>query len=191
LADRGVPAVSGQSVRRDRQVPRVQNVPNLREFPQGRLTLLPITAMIVMDRTNERMRAFSSILMAGLLTIQAVSGWCWHPARDCAGLEASTAPAEWTVKCCDGDCKGAHDGEPSQSPCKCRLECSGVCTFVPPEKTQVDANPQPANGFDQLAVSTALADSQAVPTNWTQVFCGTSELQSPLRLHLLHQILLI
>lgn len=136
------------------------------------------------------MRAFSSFLMAGLLTIQAVSGWCWHPARDCTGLETSTVPAAWTVKCCDGDCEGAHEGEPSQDPCECRLECSGICTFVPPEKTQIDA-PQLAVCFDHLAVCPALADSQAVSTNWTQVTYGASELEPPLRLHLLHQTLLI
>lgn len=136
------------------------------------------------------MRAVSSSLMVGLLIIQAVSGWCWHPARNCTGLESSVAPVAWTIRCCDGDCEGAREREPSQDPCKCRLECSGVCTFVPPEKTQIDA-PQLVVGFDHLAVSPALTDSQAVSAFWTEVARGRSELEPPLRLHLLHQILLI
>ena len=136
------------------------------------------------------MRAFSSILMASLLLIQAVSGWCWHPARDCTGLGLSAAPVAWTVRCCNCDREGAKEEEPSQAPCRCRLECSGICTYVPPVKTQIDA-PQLVVDFDHLAISPALADSQAVSTNWTQVAYGASELAPPLRLHLLHQTLLI
>jgi len=136
------------------------------------------------------MRAFSSMLMAGLLCIQAVSGWCWHDARDCTGFEATIAPMVWTGSCCDGDCHGSRDGGPSQDPCKGRLECSGICTFVPPEKTQIDA-PLLTVGFDQLAVSPALADSLTVATRWTQVVFGTSKTEPPLRLYLLHQSILI
>jgi|GEM_PF-4049109 len=136
------------------------------------------------------MRAVSSILMAGLLLIQAVSGWCWHSARDYARLGTSASPKAWSVSCCDGDCEGTQDGEPSQDPCKCRLECSGICTFVPPEKTQIDA-PLLAVGFDHLAVSPALADSLALSTRWTQVVFGASKTEPPLRLYLLHQSILI
>ena len=136
------------------------------------------------------MRAVSSILMASLLFIQAVSGWCWHPAREGTGLDNSVAPIESTVRCCDRDCEDAREGEPSQDPCKCRLECSGVCTFLPPEKTLIDA-PQLVAGFDHLSVFPALAESQDVSANWTRVVHGPSELEPPLRLHLLHQSLLI
>lgn len=132
------------------------------------------------------MRAVSTILMVSLLLIQALSGWCWHAARDRTGLETSVA----TVKSCDGDCEDASEEEPSQDPCKCRLECSGICTFVPPEKTLADA-PQLVVGFDHLAIYPVLAGSQAVIGFWTEVARGPSDLERPLRLHLLHQILLI
>lgn len=134
------------------------------------------------------MRAVSSNLMAGLLLIQALSGWCWQSARERIALEASAVQVMSTERCCD--CEESGDEDPSQAPCKCRLECSGICTFVPPEKTQLDL-PQLVVGFDHLAVAVALADSQIVSAFWTEVAGGPSELKSQLPLYLLHQILLI
>ena len=134
------------------------------------------------------MRTILPFLMAALLLIQAVSGSCWQPARACVGLQTA-ADLACTHKCCDSGCEDSGEDKPSQDPCKCRLECSGICTFLAPEKPQIDSA-QLSVAFDYPAAHSALADRQADYGFGTAVALGAAEFQPPLRLHLLHQVLL-
>lgn len=133
------------------------------------------------------MRTILPLSMAALLLIQSVSGSCWQPARACIDLE--TIEVACTHRCCDSGCEGSGEKRPSQGPCKCRLECSGVCTFLAPEQFQIDSA-QVSVAFDYLAAHSAPADIQADYGFWGELACGAAEFQPPLRLHLLHQVLL-
>ena len=130
------------------------------------------------------MHAIQSTLMASLLLIQAMLGLCWHPSRDCACLESSVSTV--TVGCCNDQCEGTRDEEP----CNCQLECSGICTFIPPEKTRIDS-PELAVGLHHLAMSSTPAESQGVSASWAEVAYGPPELKPPPRLHPLPQNLFI
>ncbi len=135
------------------------------------------------------MRTVLPISMAALLLIQAVSGSCWQPTRACIGLETARGVAS-THSCCETGCEDEGEGNSTEGPCGCDLECSGICTYLGSEKIDFDSA-QLIVAFAHALVQSALADSQSVPTNWTQILCGTSEIEPPLRLHLLHQTLLI
>jgi len=137
------------------------------------------------------MHALLSNLTAVLLVIHAMIGCCHHPwcsdAECAAAATASATPRD----CCDhrGD---SHDepGQPSQ-PCNGEIECHGVCTYVPTQKTVIDASPADA-ACDFAAAIPSLLDSRlaAVALSWDRA-CAPHDSPPSLRRHLLHQILLI
>jgi hypothetical protein len=87
--------------------------------------------------------------------------------------------------CCDcRDERDARSNEPPDEPCRCRLECHGTCVYVPPQKTQIDA-PLTAAFVDAVqALQPLLLDRH-------DTTCPGHFSDAPLRVHLLHQILLI
>lgn len=132
------------------------------------------------------MREIVSSLMAGLLFIQAVSGWCWQRPRAC-GL-CSVPVAQVLRSCCEHDCQDAQK-EP-QAPCDHKLKCHGTCTYVSSEKVDFDgADPLPSLDF----VAVHSATTVALSTDAVRWEIGHSSLYSklPLPLHLYHQVLLI
>ena len=151
-----------------------------RHLPAFSLTGRLLKAII---EDNTQMQALSSISMACLLFLQAVSGCCWQ--RECVDGAATITPP--TKRCAD-DC---HDTQHSQKPCEGKLECHGVCTYLMPERTLVDSS----DGSVSLDVVflPALASSHvtlSVASGW--VFAhGPSTVEPPVRLHLFHQVLLI
>lgn len=134
------------------------------------------------------MRKILPISMAALLLIQAVFGLCWQPARACIDLETA-AELVCAHRCCDSGCEGNEEGTPSQAPCKCHLECSGICTFLAPEKPQVDSV-KLVVALDDLSAYSALIDMRADGGYWTELAFGPAKFPPPLRLHLLHQVML-
>jgi hypothetical protein len=128
------------------------------------------------------------ISMAALLLIQAVSGSCWQPARSCIDRET---PACHIAAIADGcDCDDSQNKRPSQDPCNCPLECSGICTFLAPESVQHDFA-HLIVAFDWLASQSITVDRQDEFPSLNELIIGCVESELPLRLHLLHQIQLI
>lgn len=123
------------------------------------------------------MQSVTSSILAVLLGIHAVLGCSWERAPSRLAAAGS---------CCrDRDCD-EHQGSPQQ-PLKCRGECGGICSYLPPQRTL----------FDAFALDVSLARQvEAASVNFitaatTFAPFGQSRYGPPLPLHLLHQRLLI
>ncbi|HEY4232048.1 MAG TPA: hypothetical protein VGM76_01350 [Lacipirellulaceae bacterium] len=133
------------------------------------------------------MQAFVSKLMVGLVLAQAISGWCCHRPCHCLDGEAADVCAELTAdECCHND----HSTLTLHASAHCQChECLGFCTYVAAAKSQL-VRPQTSFGFDLAAANPGLANTQ-----WSvEQRAGNREsdqLGPPVRLHLLHQSLLI
>ena len=134
------------------------------------------------------MRAVFSSLMTVWMAILTVSGWCCH-SPFCAHLHGSSGPAARAVECCnDCCCPASQTGKPQ--PCRCCTGCQGVCTYLPTQKVQLDG-PGVVSTSDFAAVLSSQADSELPSaSHWVRAY-DPVRFQSSLRLHLLHQILLI
>ena len=127
------------------------------------------------------MQAFVSSLTAALLFIHTVFGCCWHHAHDC------TAAVAGPEACC---CHDHDDGDSKQheQPCQDGADCEGACAYVLSQKVKVEA-PKWIT-IEYLAVLPTLADGQLeAATSW-RVLSSLPNVGPPLRLHLLHQVLL-
>jgi hypothetical protein len=132
------------------------------------------------------MRAAISILMSSLLLAQAVFGLCWHEVDDCA--HCPSRPAACANQCCDAPPTEPSSKQPTESP-RGHLECRGCCTFLPTQSFQVDSQHHIAVDF--LAdTATVLDGGLATPPSWTLLRASRNH-APPLRLYLLHQLLLI
>lgn len=137
------------------------------------------------------MQAFVSKLMAILVLSQAVSGWCCHrPCHCSAGEAAEISLTEIGIcghsECCHDDHEGLILN--ASSHCQCH-ECQGFCTYVTGAKLQI-ARSHTMIGLDAVATTDA-AQAQLAATQWWQISAASVHLGPPLRLHLLHQSLLI
>ena len=135
------------------------------------------------------MQAALSNLMAALLLIQALTGWCcYHPCASTA-VQTTTLVQSHRPSCCD-DCDDESRPAPKPTaPCRCQ-DCLGFCTYVPTDKAQVDC-PQLVVPIDSLAFVPILADSHMSGMFFGDVAKGPPVAEPPLRLHLLHQVILI
>lgn len=133
------------------------------------------------------MHAILSSLMAALLFVYAAFGCCWHHAPSTRCYEG-LAQASQPVKCC----KHHHDSDNKlpQNPCKSHGECQGVCTYIVPQKVQIDSAHVLAP-LDLVASVSVLTDAQIAPAARWELARFQVDLEPPLRLHLLHQSLLI
>ena len=145
------------------------------------LTCRPLIAMIP-GRELRFMPTVVSSLMSGLLLLQAVSGWCYERAH--IATNANAHP----VHCC-GHNECDTRGEPSKDPGKSDEKCHGICVFTASTGPQLDLlQPLLANcvwmverPIDAKLARGIFHDPQA----------DFAHLEPPLRLHLLHQILLV
>lgn len=130
-----------------------------------------------------------SILLAGSLLAHVALGCCGHVEHTCGRSQVSAAVLV------AGECCGHCQQKPARpvdrdDPCKCRLECHGVCLFLPGATTQLDA-PSAGNSSDVPTIlAPAVTSSIAAALRWERL-CQRFKSEWPLRLHLLHQILLI
>lgn len=131
-----------------------------------------------------------SSLMAALLGIHAFFGCCWHHGHRCAECTPSATQVAQPAKCCHHHQGTDEKQHGKQTPCKCFLECHGVCIYVPSQKVQLDS-PELIVPLDFVAVLTAFSDMQQASTAPWEISRGPTAVSPPLRLHLLHQILLI
>jgi hypothetical protein len=134
------------------------------------------------------MQAFVSKLMVTLVLAQAVSGWCCH--RPCHCLEGEAAEVSSETSACDCCHDDNHDvlALHATSHCQCH-ECLGFCTFVAGAKSQV-VRPEAASGFD-LAATTPRPATTRLGMEQGAASGESNHLAPPVRLHLLHQSLLI
>ena len=113
-----------------------------------------------------------------VLGIHAVFGCSCHSAR---------RPVAKSKACCPNDDCGQDQSRPRQ-PARCGEQCGGVCTYLPPQRTLLDALvfdvSLPANV--EASVPTVNAATSIDPAD-----VGLPRYGPPLRLHLLHQLLLI
>ncbi len=133
------------------------------------------------------MQALVSSLMAVLLLANAVVGCCRHAVLDCAtadGFGATVAKAE---PCCQHE--PDEHGQP-HGPGGCTVECYGACTYLPPERSDTDL----ADGVAPLdlvplihPLLTTGCDGPARPS----AALPATGYSPPVRLHLLHQSLLV
>jgi len=101
------------------------------------------------------------------------------------------------MPCCDhDDTADDHDSaiEHSHSPvepCKCRFEQQSEHSYLPSPKTRIDVANE--NASLQLAATITMLthDGQPVPTSQWTILDGGAGAEPPLRLHLMHQLLLI
>jgi hypothetical protein len=136
------------------------------------------------------MHALTSNLTAAMLVIHAMIGCChhhWHQAD-----ESAVAPAIAVACQCCHHCDSFGDAEQvPDEPCSGEVECQGVCTYLPAQKTAIDASPM-ACSFDLAVVpqSVNLCHLATTASTWDSSAGPRSSPQPP-TLHLLHQLLLI
>ena len=135
------------------------------------------------------MRLFVSNLTAAMLLIHSLIGCCWHHGHACAERQETVA--------IHADCCHDHDGEShddNEAPARhhnCELKCQGVCTYLPTQKIVIDAQ-QLLNSIDYVAVVLATANSySASAASFWERSRVTRASKPPLRLHLLHQVILV
>ena len=141
------------------------------------------------------MHAFFANLMAGLLLIHALFGWCWHHGH---AWTACLVPGCELVKVtlCTGHGHAGKDqtdeGNRGQHQRPSPVEkCPSVCTFLPVGKTHTETLLLKAPfELGALYVLPAPVSADCLTGTWNGV-TGPLEPQPPVRLHLLHQILLI
>ena len=134
------------------------------------------------------MRAGFSSLMAFWMAILTMSGWCGH-SPFCAHGQQTLESVANADECCDC-CTPMPQGERLTQPCKCQSQCQGICIYLPSQKVHLDAE-QVAAVFDFAAIVDSQAEPQASSASRWDVALDLICLEPPLRLHLLHQILLI
>jgi len=144
------------------------------------------------DKTGEcrnRMKAFLSNLTAVLLVIHAMIGCChWHDNASCI----SSATISATPSQCCGHRHGSHDKnkQPAQ-PCNGEVKCQGLCSFLPSQKVVIDAPTSDAALDFASAMSTHFdGHLAAAAMGWDRAHIR-GDSPPRLRLHLLHQHLLI
>ncbi|HEY2839918.1 MAG TPA: hypothetical protein VGJ26_12260 [Pirellulales bacterium] len=151
------------------------------------------------------MQALLTTLTAFSLAIHALVGCCWHHAQRCdCGAESTALAANVESRCqhCHHAChdhakhhrvsdRQADEGQSTTpTPCPCKVECHGFCTYLPPEKSPLESaadGPAFALPLNPL-VHDSTTDSLAAHWEW---LADPGDSAQPLRIHLLHQIFLI
>jgi len=129
------------------------------------------------------MQAFVASLTAALLFIHTVFGCCWHHAHPCEQISTMAQPAT----CCHHH-QHNSDSKQGEKPGKCKVECEGTCTYVLPQRVQIEAPQWVA--IDLLAVLPSLAECPLEVGSSREVLTLLPDWAPPLRTHLLHQVLL-
>ncbi len=142
------------------------------------------------------MRAILCNLLATMLLVHALAGCC-RCHRDAVAQNDATPVEQVATKCCCEHCDDTathHTTQHGSSPCDCKIECKGLCIYVPTPKCVVDASQMvrafdsvPATGAEQISSLLQLA----VASRCNLEMRGDVAQWPPMRLHLLHQIILI
>jgi hypothetical protein len=131
--------------------------------------------------------AFSSLVSASLL-IHALLGCCWHHAHAGLLLGSGQTVAVESSGCCNHGPAPSEDRTPG--PCNDNSRCEGICTYLPAPKSQVGM-PQFLAPSDLASILPIASDAPLSTTLAVERFGDSCRFEPPLRLHLLHQHLLI
>jgi hypothetical protein len=126
---------------------------------------------------------------AGLVCLHALLGCCWLHAQRCALCPAEACQVAEHDGCCSHDRSERPGGHESDDPCQCRIECQGVCVYLPPEKAQIDCSDLTISFA--ICATPAWLDGSHMDGLPGRPRGGWADSVPPLRLHLLHQVLLI
>lgn len=175
---------------------RLKSVPFGGDFLRACLTKVPIRIRI--SAVSERiMRFICCNLMSALLFMHALLGCCWHHAHgeSCCSKPAPdrASVAKHESHCSHKHCSRSSENAPQQQepaePSE-HEDCPGACNFLPIVKTQVDT--ESGMMVQSFVAYIAWAAKSDVPSQYSaRSESGSAILCLPLRLHLLHQILLI
>jgi hypothetical protein len=137
------------------------------------------------------MRRLLSGLTAATLLVHALVGCCRHYEF----CHTSGEPAECCESLADGCCHDehaadCHHDERPFAPCDCKLQCMKLCVSLPPEKTLVAAG-KSAPYIAIVPNVSATAVIQPSAGAFRESIRTSRASEPPLRLHLLHQIILV
>jgi hypothetical protein len=135
------------------------------------------------------MHTFLSGLLAIALSVHALFGCCWHRAYSDPLCDHAIASVIAPAECCEHPNMPVDRNLP-QTPGNHQRDCQGVCTYLPTQKTQLDV-PTVFESLDLVATPTGNFDGQLSALGVTGVAHHPRSFEPPLRLHLLHQLLLI
>ena len=135
----------------------------------------------------QRLAAF---LTAATFAAHGLWGCCWHDANNCVQCDVAVShTSSPPAGCCKHHHRADEKRQPSDAPCK--LRCRGVCVYVVPQKSQLDA-PQIDLRLDFAAVGVLQTDGNPLAAAEVRGRDNNPrEAEPPARLHLLHQIFLI
>lgn len=137
------------------------------------------------------MNALISNLLSCLLFIHAVLGCCWHHAHDCASCGTAFYRAGGShSKCCHAHRHTDTNREQPDDKRPCEMECSGTCQFVSTKKVEVEPPSWTATDFMADSMQPVFAGLAFLRQGWEPLRESTVAREA-VRLHLLHQILLI
>jgi hypothetical protein len=135
------------------------------------------------------MRATIANLTAFLLIVHAMIGCCHHHWQ--FDQERAAANPVATCSCCEHHCATQESADESPVPCDGREECHGVCTYLPTQRVDLDV----LAGGNDFDIATAIPTHSFSPAATSDMVTGSiftlDDSPPPLRLNLLHQILLI
>jgi hypothetical protein len=134
------------------------------------------------------MHAIFANATAVLLLVQAVSGSCWQKSSECE-VSASIASVA-CAQCCNYHCDQSPLSETSKNPCGCKLECSGICNYTLPDQVPEQELGSTWVSFVSIEVMDLMPHLRAEVATWFRESWHPVS-SGPLRLHLLHQIILI
>jgi hypothetical protein len=130
------------------------------------------------------MHALISSAMAVWLAVLSVTGWCCHSPSQSARNSPKAKPAA----CCK-HCSHQSGEKGAPAPRESQPKCHGVCIYLPVEKSHVDRS-QHLAPFDFTLDQTSVGMQVSVDA-FSDEFRDPITAQPHLRLHLLHQIMLI
>jgi hypothetical protein len=135
------------------------------------------------------MQTFVSNLTATMLLVHALVGCCRHLDHQCRTCERTEVSNSLACGCCHHE--HAPPAERPAAPCDCRIECRTLCISLPPEKTLLNVG-QSRLCIDAVTVTSTVATFYASATH---IDCSARRRfrasEPPLRLHLLHQVILV
>ncbi len=136
------------------------------------------------------MQAALSNLISALLVIQSLTGWCCcsYPC-DPRASETAKVTESRRPPCCDQCDDESRQAPKPNAPCRCH-ECLGFWVYVPTDRAQVDCS-QLVVPFGLQTFAPIQADSHLSGVFFVERAGGPPVAGPPLRLHLLHQIILI
>jgi hypothetical protein len=135
------------------------------------------------------MYAILSNAMAAWLLLLAVSGWCCHFPMDGTAKPSQSQPVACCKHCQRHRCEHqSGQGNRPDAPRPSQSDCHGVCVYLPPQEMQVELA---SMSWDAAAIVPVLGTSQLDTASSWERLCEPSGSEPPMRLHHLHQIMLI